>query len=224
MVSHKSATIWSAKKAESGNTDAYIPVKMNDPRLADVTKYGGVTTIAVAGYTLLEYKAGGKTVRSLEALPIYLGGSKKLTEEQMVEYFSNVLQQENKEKVVSDVIIRKKMIPSGSLIKYNGFYYYLAGKTGDRIILISAVQLCLPMDTMLYIKKIEKACSTGNFEEKDKNGKQVLSKQQNEFVYELIIQKYQQSIFKKKVGAIGDTIIEKEKNLLKYHWKNNAKS
>ena len=79
------------------------------------------------------------------------------------------------------------MIPSGSLIKYNGFYYYLAGKTGDRIILISAVQLCLPMDTMLYIKKIEKACSTGNFEEKDKNGKQVLSKQQNEFVYELII-------------------------------------
>ena len=62
---------------------------------------------------------------------------------------------------------------------------------------------------MLYIKKIEKACSTGNFEEKDKNGKQVLSKQQNEFVYELIIQKYQQSIFKKKVGAIGDTIIEK---------------
>ena len=45
--------------------------------------------------------------------------------------------------------------------------------------------------------------------EKDKNGKQVLSKQQNEFVYELIIEKYQQSIFKKKVGAIGDTIIEK---------------
>lgn len=203
------ATIWSAKKAESGNTDAYIPVKMNDPRLADVTKYGGVTTIAVAGYTLLEYKAGGKTVRSLEALPIYLGGSKNLTEEQMVEYFSDILQQENKEKVVSDVIIRKKMIPSGSLIKYNGFYYYLAGKTGNRIVLISAVQLCLPMDTMLYIKKIEKACSTGIFEEKDKNGKQVLSKQQNEFVYEFIIQKYQQSIFKKKVGAIGDTIIEK---------------
>lgn len=28
-------------------------------------------------------------------------------------------------------------------------------------------------------------------------------------MYELIIQKYQQSIFKKKVGAIGDTIIEK---------------
>ena len=75
------------KKAESGNTDAYIPVKMNDPRLADVTKYGGVTTIAVAGYTLLEYKASGKTVRSLEALPIYLSGSKNLTEEQMVEYF-----------------------------------------------------------------------------------------------------------------------------------------
>ena len=50
------ATIWSAKKAESGNTDAYIPVKMNDPRLADVTKYGGLMSVAVAGYTLVEYK------------------------------------------------------------------------------------------------------------------------------------------------------------------------
>ena len=61
---------------------------MNDPRLADVTKYGGVTTIAVAGYTLLEYKAGrenGSKSGSFDL--IYLGGYKKLTEEQMVELF-----------------------------------------------------------------------------------------------------------------------------------------
>lgn len=203
-------TILSAKKAESGNTDSYIPVKMNDPRLADVTKYGGVTTIAVAGYTLVEYKVGEKMVRSLEALPIYLGGSENLTEEQMVEYFTHVLQQENKKKVVTDVKIRKKMIPSGSLIKYNGFYYYLAGKTGNQIILNSAVQLCISMDAMLYVKKIEKACSTGYYEEKDSNGQLIILKEKNEKLYYLLVEKCQTTVFKDKVGAFG-TILDKGK-------------
>ena len=197
------ATIWSAKKAESGNTDAYIPVKMNDPRLADVTKYGGLMSVAVAGYTLVEYKVAGKTVRSLEALPIYLGGSKNLTEEQMVEYFSNVLQQENKKKVVSDVNIRKKMIPSGSLIKYNGFYYYLAGKTEDRIVLANAVQLCIPSNKMIYLKKVEKAFLQKNYEEKDSNGDLVICKEKSENLYCFLMEKCQNTIWKNQVGACG---------------------
>ena len=201
------ATIWSAKKAASGNTDAYIPVKMNDARLADVTKYGGVTSIAVAGYTLVECEVAGKMVRSLEALPIYLGGSDNLTEEQMVEYFTKTLQLENKKKQVTNVRICKKMIPSDSLIKYNGFYYYLAGKTGNQIVIISAVQLCLSAEQMLYAKKIEKACVSGYFEEKDKHGKVIISKEKNQKMYDLFIKKYKDSIFSKKNGAIGNTII-----------------
>ena len=209
-------TIFSAKKAESGNTDAYIPVKMNDPRLSDVTKYGGVTTIAVAGYTLLEYKAGGKTVRSLEALPIYLGGSKNLTEEQMVEYFSNVLQQENKKKVVSDVNIRKKMIPMGALIKYNGFYYYLGGKTNADMYIRDAVQVCFAPKDMEYIKKVDKAVSNNDYSEKDNGvGTTVLTKEKNVSLYKNICEKYVSTIFKKKKGTIK-TIVQKGKEIFEH--------
>lgn len=217
------ATIWSAKKAASGNTDAYIPVKMNDARLADVTKYGGVTSIAVAGYTLVEYEAAEKMVRSLEALPIYLGSSDNLTEEQMVDYFTKTLQMENKKKQVTNVRICKKMIPSGSLIKYNGFYYYLAGKTGNQIILISALQLCLSAEQMLYAKKIEKACSSGYFGEKDKHGKVIISKEKNQKMYEEFMQKYQQSVFGKKIGAIGETIVNGKAKFMEISIENQCK-
>lgn len=217
------ATIWSARKAVSGNTDAYIPVKMKDARLADVTKYGGATSIAVAGYTLVEYEVAGKMVRSLEALPIYLGGSDKLTEEQMVEYFTKILQMENKKKKVTNVRICKKMIPSGSLIKYNGFYYYLAGKTGNRIVILSAVQLCLSAEQIIYAKKIEKACVSGDFEEKDKHGKMVISKEKNQKMYDLFIQKYKDSIFSKKNGSIGSTIMNGRTVFIKISVENQCK-
>lgn len=101
----------------------------------------------------------------------------------------------------------KKMIPSGSLIKYNGFYYYLAGKTGDQIVILSAVQLCLSAEQIIYAKKIEKACVSGDFEEKDKHGKMIISKEKNQKMYDLFIQKYKDSIFSKKNGSIGSTIM-----------------
>ena len=210
------ATIWSAKKAESGNTDAYIPVKMNDPRLADVTKYGGLMSVAVAGYTLVEYKVAGKTVRSLEALPIYLGGSKNLTEEQMMEYFSNVLQQENKKKVVSDVNIRKKIVPIGALIKYNGFYYYLGGKTNADMYIRDAVQVCFAPKEMEYIKKVDKAVSNNDYSEKDNGvGTTVLTKEKNVSLYKNICEKYVSTIFKKKKGTIK-TIVQKGKEIFEH--------
>ena len=101
---------------------------MHDPRLADVTKYGGLTSVSVAGYTLIDYKVDGKRIRSLEALPVYLGKVDSLNEEQLINYFGDVLQRENNKKKISEIRICKKMIPRGSLIKYNGFYYYLSRK------------------------------------------------------------------------------------------------
>lgn len=144
-------TICSAQKAAKRKAESYIPVKMNDERL-DVTRYGGYTSIAVSGYTLLEYKVGEKTVKSLEALPVYLCMSETLSDEQIIGYFSKRLQLENK-KEVSDFKIIRRMIPSGSLVKYNGFYYYLGGKSENSIYLRSAVQLCLPDEYMYYVKK-----------------------------------------------------------------------
>ena len=64
------------------------------------------------------------------------------------------------------------MIPSGSLIKYNGFYYYLAGKTGNQIVILSAVQLCLSAEQIIYAKKDRKKhVFLEILKKKDKHGK-----------------------------------------------------
>lgn len=196
-------TIWSAQTAKDGNTSSYIPVKMHDPRLADVTKYGGLTSVSVAGYTLIDYKVDGKRIRSLEALPVYLGKVDSLNEEQLINYFGDVLQRENNKKKISEIRICKKMIPRGSLIKYNGFYYYLAERSVNQIALTNAVQLCLSEKYMQYVKKIEKACATEFYEEKTKDRKLVISRIENENLYNILLEKSKNTIFKNKTGAFG---------------------
>lgn len=71
---YNKVTIWNKEKAKK-NPAVYLPVKSSDKKALDVTKYGGITSIANSGYTLVEYKVKGKTIRSLEALPVYLGPS-----------------------------------------------------------------------------------------------------------------------------------------------------
>lgn len=199
-------TIWSKEKAR-GNVSAYIPVKMKDERLQDVSKYGGFTSVAISGYSLVEYKIKGDVIRSLEAIPVYLGRIDEVNEETLVEYFTKSLQQENKKKKVEDVRICKKFIPRGSKIKYNGFHYYLGGKTGSQIWLKNAVELCLDTKHYNYVKKLEKACETQNFNESDKNKNFIITKECNEELFDIIVQKYSKSIYKNQVGVMGKLLI-----------------
>lgn len=203
----RKATIWSAETAKG---EGYIPVKQSDPRLQDVTRYGGLTAVAGAGYTLVEYKLKGKKVRSLEQLPVYLGRVDSLTEEAMTTYFYKAICEENKGSDISDVCIRKKFIPYNALLKYNGFFYYLAGKTGSSIIMRSAVQAVFSSGEMNYIKKIEKAAATKYYEEKDQRGGLILSKDKNQELYGRIKSKYQNTIFQNKMGKMGSLIINGE--------------
>ena len=72
----RKATIWNADTAKG---EGYIPVKQNDLRLQDVTRYGGLTNVVGAGYTLVEYYLKEKKIRTLEQLPVYLGRVDSLT-------------------------------------------------------------------------------------------------------------------------------------------------
>lgn len=200
-------TIWSAKTA---NEENYIPVKMGDPRLQDVTRYGGVTAVAVAGYALVEYKMMGKAVRSLEALPIYLGRVDSLTEDMICEYLTMVISRENRGTEITDVSVRIKLIPQNSLVRYDGFYYYLAGKTGKNIIVCGAVQACFSPAEMAYIKKLEKAGLEKSYDEVDRNKNKVLSKKQNQELFHRIVEKYSSSIYKNKRGAVGNILSQGE--------------
>ncbi|MCH5344270.1 MAG: type II CRISPR RNA-guided endonuclease Cas9 [Acetatifactor sp.] len=206
----RKATIWNAKTAGEGN--GYIPVKMNDPRVQDVTKYGGLTAVAVSGYTLVEYSVNGKKVRSLEALPVYLGRSEDLTEERMKEYFEQILSAENKGKKIEELRICKKMIPRKSLIKYNGMYYYLGGKTNKQIELANAVQLCMGIEHTNYMKKVEKAVASDYYDEKDAQKHLILTKEQNVNVYDQLVGKMTNATYANIVGAVKECVLQgKEK-------------
>ena len=206
----RKVTVWNAETAGSG--EGYIPVKMNDPRLQNVARYGGLRDVQTAGYTLVEYTVKDKTIRSLEALPIYLGKVEILSEEVMLEYFTRQLKAEHKGKEVAKVRICRKFIPLNSLLKYNGFYYYLGGKTGGYIYFRSAVQACFGVEELKYIKKVEKAVSTGYYLEKGEDKIPVLTREKNIELYGQFKEKYKKNIFGKKMGSIGSTIEKCEMN------------
>lgn len=200
----RKVTIYGKDDAKKGS---YIPAKMKDERMQDVTKYGGLTNIAVSGYSLIEYKIKGNTVRSLESIPVYLGRVSSISEEELINYFSKIIQTENPKSVISDVRVCYKFIPSDALIKYNGFYYYLGGKTENNIYVRNAMEMCFGINIMNYIKKIEKALNNNEFSEKEKNGELILSKAKNIELYLLIKDKFENKIFHKQMGTLKNIII-----------------
>ena len=193
-------TIWSAKTAKE---EGYIPTKMSDERLKDVKRYGGFTAVSVAGYCLVSFDEDGENIRSLEPVPVYLGKVTEISEEQLLDYFTAVLNKENSKKQISNIRICKKLIPSDSLIQYNGFMYYLGGKTQNDIWVNSAVEMNLNSAQMAYIKKIDKACTENFYLEKNASGELVITKEKNCQLYNEFVRKYQSTLYKNQLGNVG---------------------
>lgn len=195
-------TIYPVKKA---NEQGYIAVSA-DPRLSDVTKYGGRTSISTQCYCLAEYKVKGKRIRSLEALPIYLGNIEELSIARIAEYLEGALALEYPNKPVSDVTVLIPCIRFSSMVKIDGFYYYLGGKTGGQIYLQNAEPLFLSEQMCLYVKKIEKARGKGFYGEMDKNGKEIISKQRNQMLYMELCRKISEGKYRDKKTTIGSIL------------------
>lgn len=179
------ATVW-GKDVAKGNPNAYMPVKSTDAKALDVTKYGGITSIANSGYTLIEYTVKGKTVRSLEALPVYLGRSDTLTKEKITDYIFDALSKEYKGKAVTDIRVCVPFIPQKSKVKIDGFYYYIGGKTGNSIYLNNCVPLYLSTTDEEYLRKLIKAMEKANYEETDKNGNIIITREKNNLLFKIL--------------------------------------
>ncbi len=203
----KKSTIWSHKVAKVG---AYMPIKTSDVKLRDVTRYGGISDIATSGYSLVSYELNGVEVRSLEQLPVYLGRVKEVDNESLKKYFEKSIIEANNKKVVSNVRVCRKFIPLNSVIRYNGFYYYIGGKSNSTIGVTSALELFLTQEQMYYFKKIEKAILLSNFEKRDEDNQLVISKDKNMAIYNLIKKKLSESIYKNQIGPVKTIIYNGE--------------
>lgn len=192
-------TIYSAKEAIKAKGVGYISTKSSDSKMLDVCKYGGYKKYTGAYFFLVEYTVKGKRVRSIEAMPLYMKDELDTTEK-LEEYCRNKLKYE-------EPSIRLKKIKMYSLIKVNGFYLYLTGRSGNQLFVCNAVQLSLDFRYMDYIKKISGAYEKKLSEEQLGENKEI-SKKENVELYSVLRDKHLTTIYKKRPNAVGEKLNE----------------
>lgn len=187
-------TIYSAEDAKKAKGVGYLPVKSNDRRLQNTCRYGGMKKYTGAYFFLVEYTEKGKRVRTLETMPLYLKG--QLNSREKIEQYceSNLGYEQPKVKLV-----RIKMY---SLIKIDGFYLYLTGRTGNQLLVSNAVQLLLEKESYEYVGKIVKAYERYQKDEdfeKDEN----ISMEKNLNLYKELKEKHRNQIYNRRPNPVG---------------------
>ncbi len=178
-------TLYSAKKAAGVG---YIPLKEKDERMHNVTKYGGFSSVTTAYYILVEHGKEAKRIRTLETIPVLWKDRVEKEPHFLQEYCE-------KELGLINPSIRMKKIKMQSLIKQDGYYMHISGKTGNRFQVRNAVAVCLEQRWLDYIKELEK----GEKAEK-------IAKKQNEELYDILCSKHMEGIFSRKPNPMGEKL------------------
>ena len=185
------ATIYGKERTKE---KVYLPLKSSDKRLTDVTKYGGYNKASIAYFTLVEHVVKGKRIRTLEAIPVYMKERIEKHPEELERYLVEYLE-------LKEVSVRLRKIKIQSLIKVNGYFLHVAGKTGAQIILRNAVNLCLGQMWINYIKKLE------NSQEQNSVGS-VISEDKNLELYDILTQKHLKGIYSKRPNPVGQKLAD----------------
>lgn len=178
-------TLYSAKKAAGVG---YIPLKESDIRLQDVTKYGGFSSVSTAYFILVEHGKAGKRVRTLETVPVLWKDRIEKNPKLLHEYCE-------KELGLTEPSVRIRKIKMQSLVKKDGYYFHLSGKTGNQIYARNAIPLCMEQKWMTYIKKLER---------KERNDS--IEAEKNMELYDILCKKHTEKIFMKKPNPMGEKL------------------
>lgn len=193
-------TIYSAKEA---NYQSYISVKASDSRISDVQKYGGFSSVSGTYYFLVEHKRKGKWVRTIEQMPLYLKGELGDDEEALKKYCVSKLG-------LARPVIRLKKIPMRSLVKRNGYLLNLAGRTGNQIMVENAMPLSLNRKWINYVKRMENFVSAKMEEDSLSDEKRRITSENNAKLYQELIYKHTESIYKRKPNPLGEKLVAKQ--------------
>ena len=189
----------------------YIPVKSSDERLCDTQKYGGFNKVSGAYFFLVEHTKKKKRIRTIENMPVYLA-DKYEGKEGLEEYCRNILKLEEPD-------VRLDKIRMYSLMKVNGFYAYLASRTGDNLVVRNAVQMCFDAEYIKYIHKLKKAVENKysdeylfedekRIERKPDTREIAITKEMNLNLYDQLCEKYVHGIYSKRNNPVGNKLLE----------------
>lgn len=173
--------LYNATIKTKGTNDKLIPLKTNCP-LENIAKYGGYDSATTGYFSLVRsLDKKGKVQLSIEAIPIYID---LLGKEAIFDFL------ENKVGLIRPEILMEK-IKINSLLKLNGAYVWLRGKTGNNLVVCNANQLILDLGATIYLKKVV------SFMEKRKKNKDIkvnewydkISKMDNLMLYKVFVDK-----------------------------------
>lgn len=177
-----------------------FPQKENSKKF-DINKYGGYNKAGSAYFALVESDGKKEREKTLETIPIIVNNKVKNGEKDAIyNYLTKNLELKNPEILVNKIKIN-------ALIKLDGFFYNITGKTNDYYLIAPAVQLILDKKDEKTIIKLEKFLSR---KLKDKNAK-VLKSDGIESkdilsLYDNLSDKLNNSIFKYRIKNLSEVI------------------
>lgn len=121
-------------------------------------KYGGFKSLKTGYFAIVQSKGkNGNVLKTIEAIPVLVDYQARQNRNAVEEYLTA--------KGLIEPIILVKKLKIKSLVSINGYKVWIAGITGDRIIIHNAQQWFTDGETDLYVKQLVK------LQEKDRNGK-----------------------------------------------------
>lgn len=189
------ATITKAHKAKEGE---HFPLKGADARLRDVHRYGGYEKIKIAYYSVFSCREkASNTIHTLIIpIPVYKAGLLQ-TEADLTAY---AWQTKQKTKPIKDIYsaitpIYKKLCIN-TVMKINGFKYFLGGRTEDYICLYPAIPVVLDEQAAAYLKAVSKVGRADDVEN-TVQAIDLITAEANEAFYEVLLKKMEEKIFAK---------------------------
>lgn len=132
-----------------GKEDASItaPRKENGP-LKDTSKYGGYKSQKTAYFAIVQsIGKKGKAIKTIEAVPVMVDYQSKNNPARLQEYFASYL---------NDPVVVLPKLKVKQLIKFNGTPCYIAGVTGNSIIVHNGIELFTDNRTDEYVNALGK--------------------------------------------------------------------
>ena len=186
-----------------------IPIKSSDERLADIEKYGGYNKAAGAYFMLVRSKdKNGNEQRTIEYVPIYLKSYVEKSQEHALEYLRN-----HRQLMEPEILLQK--IKIDTLIRVDGFYMWLSGRTNNQLIFKGANELILSQEEEKLLKRIIKYNKRVQDDKKLKiTSWDQISEDALIQLYDCFLNKLQNTVYAVRLGTQGKTLAEKRNNFL----------
>jgi len=135
-----------------GKDKGLIARKQSGP-YSDTEKYGGYNSLTTGYFAVIQSKdKKGNQIKTIEAIPVLVAETEKTQKGAFMRYLTDV-RGLKEPKIILDKLKIK------SLLKYNGSYLWIAGKSNNRIIYNNAMQWYADDKIDAYVKALTKLCS-----------------------------------------------------------------